>query len=544
MALLTLLIAPCVVFACVSLLYTFNSSKPPKGLRKVPGPRGLPLLGNTLQLEPHLQGQLQTWAKQYGDLFKIQMGWYNWVFVNDPAAVKEIFDKNSAVTSGRVPMPVGSDLLSGGKRFLFMNYTPEWRKLRAIVHKLLTPKSSETFRPSQEFEAKQLLWDIFEDNNKGDYGSFYMHVRRYTISVVMTSTYGRRVPKWDCEDVREVYGLMKEFSDQTVPGAYLADTLPPIADIIPPALQWWRAPAQASYRRQERIWMKYWNALQHQMKEGKAPDCFVKQWAETDYKKQGIDDVQAAFVAGTMIEAGSETTSSALNSAIRYLAVYQDAQKKTHEELVRVVGDSRSPTFDDEADLPYIRACVKEILRIRPVANIGTPHFTTSDITYKDYYIPKGTVVSINQYALHYDQRYQDPEAFIPDRYLKHSLKAGAYTAHPNPFERDHFGFGAGRRVCPGMHLAENSLFITLAKILWAFEIRPCKTEDGEEEKLDTSDGGYEPGTNTLPKPYRVRFVVRNKEVENTLRREWAQAKADGYYLGDVKVDNEGMVVS
>jgi cytochrome P450 len=245
-----------------------------------------------------------------------------------------------------------------------------------------------------------------------------------------------------------------------------------------------------------------------------------------------------------MIEAGSETTSSALNSAIRYLAVYHGVQKKAHNELDRVVGYGRSPTFTDEAQLPYIRACVKEILRIRPVANIGTPHFTTNDIVYKDYFIPKGTVVSINQYALHYDQRYHDPHAFIPERYLDHNLKAGAYTSHPDPLQRDHFSFGAGRRVCPGMHLAENSLYITLAKILWAFEIRPCTSVEGEEEELDVSDDAYEPGSNTLPTPYRVRFMVRNEEVESALNREWVQAKVDGYHLGNVKVNDGGVVVS
>lgn len=199
MALLTLLLVPCFLFACALLFHSFSSTKTPKGLREVPGPRGLPLLGNTLQLQSPPHPQFQAWAKQYGDLFKIQMGWYNWVFVNDPAAVKEILDKQSAVSSSRVPMPVGSNLLSGGKRFLLMGYTPQWRKLRTIVHKLLTPKSSETFRPSQEFEAKQLIWDIFGDNKRGDYQSFYMHVRRYTTSVVMTSTYGRRVPQWVSE---------------------------------------------------------------------------------------------------------------------------------------------------------------------------------------------------------------------------------------------------------------------------------------------------------------------------------------------------------
>ena len=153
-------------------------------------------VGNTLQLGPRPQKQLKKWANEYGEIMQVQIGWENWVFLNSPQAVKDIMDRQSAVTSGRAPMPVGSDLISGGMRFLFMGYTPTWRKLRTIVHKLLTPKVSNTFMPSQLFEAKQLVYDLLTDNaNQED---FYMHVRRYTTSVVMTSTYGRRVKQWVC----------------------------------------------------------------------------------------------------------------------------------------------------------------------------------------------------------------------------------------------------------------------------------------------------------------------------------------------------------
>jgi cytochrome P450 len=179
------------------VLYIFGLSlqkRNRKSLSTIPGPRGLPIIGNTLQLGPYPHRKCQEWAAQYGELFKVQIGWENWVFLNSPEAVKEIMDKQSAITSGRQPMPVLSDIISGGKRFLLMTYSPQWRKLRAIVHKLLTPKASSVFRPSQEFEAKQLLFDILTDNK--DQESFYLHVRRYTTSVVMTSTYGRRIPSW------------------------------------------------------------------------------------------------------------------------------------------------------------------------------------------------------------------------------------------------------------------------------------------------------------------------------------------------------------
>jgi cytochrome P450 len=110
--------------------------------------------------------------------------------LNSPQAVKEILDKQSKVTSSRPPLPVVSDALSGGMRFLFMPYGPEWRRLRTVSHRLLMPRMSDTFQPSQEFEAKQLLYDLLTGNYHNT--EFYMHIRRYTVSVLMTSTYGKR----------------------------------------------------------------------------------------------------------------------------------------------------------------------------------------------------------------------------------------------------------------------------------------------------------------------------------------------------------------
>ncbi|CBX95800.1 hypothetical protein IAQ61_004634 [Plenodomus lingam] len=525
------------------LFYNRYKNKPPPGLKPAPGPKGVPILGNAHQLGAQPHRQITAWAREYGDLYKIRLGWNDWYMICSPAACKEILDKQSAHTSSRAPLPVASDALSGGMRFLFMEYGPEWRKLRGISHKLLTPAVSATFKPSQEYEAKMLCEEILNngDEKVGNEVS-YKAIRRYTVSVIMTSTYGRRIPEWDCEEVHQVYSLMADFSVIAKPGHYLADTLP-FLGALPRRLQWWRKPLQPYFQKQANLWMSFFSSLKTQMETKSAPECFVKQLVDSDYASQGISELQAAFLAGSMIEAGSETTSAALNTAILYLSAHPDVRAKAHEQLDAVVGTQRSPTFSDESSLPYIRAIVKETLRLRPVTNIGTPHYTTAPISYNNIYIPAQSVVCLQQYPIHYNPEiYPNPESFNPDRFLGYTYGSGHYAAGPAE-ARDHWAFGAGRRICSGVHLAENSMFIVLAKLLWAFDILPPLGEDGREVKVDTGDAAFDAGSTTMAKTYKVRWVPRGEWAREMVASEAEEARRDGYVLRGVKVNEDGVEV-
>ncbi|KAK5459729.1 hypothetical protein LTS15_003858 [Exophiala xenobiotica] len=512
-----------------------------EGYTPIPGPPGLPIIGNTLEIPvTNPQVIFKKWAQQYGEIYQIQLGFQRWVFLNSGSAAKEVIDKNSALSSSRPPMP-SADFVSGYMRILLMPYGERWRNLRSVIHTMFTPKASLTFKPSQEFEAKQMIYDMYQSRH--DDTSFYQHVRRYTTSIILTSTYGFRVPIWDCEDVREIYGLMSEFSLASSPVYGLVDIFPVLLK-LPGWMHWWEKPLAVMRERQKNIWLKYWNGMKAKIDQGVAPDCFGRQMVEAGYSKKGISEIQAAFVAGTMIEAGSETTSGTFNSVILYLMANPEVVKTAQKEIARVIGDSRSPTWDDEEDLPYIRAIVKEILRVRPVASVGSPHYTDGDIVYGNHFIPKGTVVTINQYSIHeYPQRWTDADKFNPSRYLDYPLKAGQYVGQADPECRDHWSFGGGRRICPGMHLAENSLFILCAKFLWAFEPRPPLNDAGEEDKIVITEDHYESGTTTLPKPFRCRLIPRNDQIVETVKAEWEQARKEGFDLGDKHVDERGIVV-
>ena len=83
---------------------------------------------------------------------------------------------------------------------------------------------------------------------------------------------------------------------------------------------------------------------------------------------------------------------------------------------------------------------------------------------------------------------------------------------------RDHYSYGAGRRICPGIHLAERTQWRVVAKLLWAFDIRPGLDDEGNEVELDTD--AYAKGFLTQPLPYKVRFVPRSEKHKEIIRRD------------------------
>ncbi len=64
------------------------------------------------------------------------------------------------------------------------------------------------------------------------------------------------------------------------------------------------------------------------------------------------------------------------------MAMYPDVQKRAQEEIDRVVGTGRMPTFEDREQLPYVDAILKEALRWQPPVPLGVPHRVIEDDTY------------------------------------------------------------------------------------------------------------------------------------------------------------------
>jgi len=221
-----------------------------------------------------------------------------------------------------------------------------------------------------------------------------------------------------------------------------------------------------------------------------------------------------------MYSAGAETTSTVMAWWMLAMVAYPETQSRGHAELDAVVGRGRVPTFSDHPNLPYIRAMVKEVLRWRPAAPLAGPHRTTEDDWYKGMFIPKGTICLPNVWHMNHDPEiYGDSAAiFDPARYLD-KAGGGMESSPSDGKEEGHVTYGFGRRVCVGRYMANNSLFIEIAMMLWATNIERKTDVSGRRLPLDV-DGFVDHGIVVRPTPFECEISPRFPEAHALLAQE------------------------
>lgn len=153
------------------------------------------------------------------------------------------------------------------------------------------------------------------------------------------------------------------------PGAFLADSLP-ILRYLPSILAPFKRIGKQAHKFEYNLFMQLINEIREKMNlHDSVTDCFAKEIVSS-MENRGITEEEGAYACGTMFEAGSGTTSGALETLTMALLVYPEVLAKAQAELDKVCGD-RLPQFDDQDDLPYINAVAKEALRWRPIVASG-----------------------------------------------------------------------------------------------------------------------------------------------------------------------------
>uniref|UniRef100_A0A1I8Q7H4 Cytochrome P450 n=1 Tax=Stomoxys calcitrans TaxID=35570 RepID=A0A1I8Q7H4_STOCA len=185
-----------------------------------------------------------------------------------------------------------------------------------------------------------------------------------------------------------------------------------------------------------------------------------------------IDRRIAKIMAVDMLIAGADTTSTIMSGALLCLATNAEKQQKLREEILNTVGKTEKFTMENMKNLPYLRAFIKESLRLYPII-FGNMRGTGVNLCLSGYQVPKGTHVILTSNLLLQDEKYFNrPKEFLPERWLRSNdgeLSDGASLKHTNPFIFLPFGFGP--RSCVGKRVVDVQLEITLANIVRNFQM-------------------------------------------------------------------------
>ncbi|OAP55993.1 hypothetical protein AYL99_10145 [Fonsecaea erecta] len=510
-----LVTASTVVLLLVGILIQQYSNRPriPPNAKLPPGPKGKPIVGNLLDIPPkHSWLKFKAWADEYGPLYRISIFGRNLVIVSTEKIANDLLRERGNLYSSREQLPMAARLMSQNLRPLFLPYGDLWRRGRKVMHNMTMHASATSYQPVQIYESERLLCDLLRTPDK-----YEQLFERYAAAVVMRLCYGKTVDTGDEAYVRDILQIVHTVERVASPGAYLVDTFP--------ALLWlpaWLAPFKREAARLHAFEIKVFRGLllevRDQMQAGKGPRCFSRTFLERQ-AEFGLSDDEGAYVIGTLFEAGAGTTAAAMMSFVLCMCHHPEWQTKIQQEVDAVVGgdDGRVPDFRDIPQLPTCRAVIKEVLRWRPVTAGGVPHELIKDDVYDGYFLPAGTNVHANQWAIHRDpDLYPDPETFNPARWLSPAFPTTyrePLTKFPNLQNYSCFGFG--RRICPGMNIAENSLHLLVARIAWAAHITP-RAGQPPPPLYD-----YTAGFNVQPRPFAFDLKPRSPQRAARVEQVW-----------------------
>uniref|UniRef100_A0A8H7KE77 Cytochrome P450 n=1 Tax=Bionectria ochroleuca TaxID=29856 RepID=A0A8H7KE77_BIOOC len=460
-----------------------------------PGPFPLPLIGNFYDIPKNVY---------QSTMITLWNGHHPIIVYNDIWSISDLLEKRAAIYSSRPHFVVMGDMMNMSKtNQVCQVYGDAWRLHRRLTHTIVGSQAVRNCRTDQSNESKVLMRDLLQHPE-----GFEQAIERYSCSVVSILGWGRRIDRMNDVVAQLAMGFM-EGVNYVIPGLYIMEAVPWLAKL--PA---WIYPLPSAIYNGTNHMHRYFAALCKEAATSEKQDNFSKRLVAAQ-DEHGLSDEDISSLTANMIGGGVDTTTM---------------QKKAQEELDAVVGYGRYPDWSDEDSLPYIRAVVNEALRWRTVTILGgIPHAPIRDDEYQGYLIPKDTAITGNMWAIHRNPRdFPEPDVFRPERFL-----GGLEMPYPN--KRGHNAFGWGRRQCSGQPLAEQGLFITVARLLWAYNIQPGLDEKGQPVELDIF--AYTESENTRPEPFKARFTPRSKETEQIILGDAEEAREALRYLdGDTKI--------
>uniref|UniRef100_A0ACD5WMS9 Uncharacterized protein n=1 Tax=Avena sativa TaxID=4498 RepID=A0ACD5WMS9_AVESA len=468
------------------LLFSMLSSSPQ---RLPPGPATVPVLGNMHQMLCNKQPVFR-WIhrllKEMGtDILCLRLGPVHVITVASPEIAREVLQKKDAVLASR-PTSFSAELLSiGYKNIVKSPYGDQWRKMRHVV-------SSEILSPSMELRmhgrrvevADHLVSYVHSQCGSvvdvryvarhfcGNMIRMLMFGKRHFSGESTTTTGGGGGPGKDEEAHVDALITAVDYA-----GAFcVSDYFPVLVGLDLQGHEKVIRDVMSTLRRlydpliQDRIRKQSANDNNGgERRPPQAMDDFLDVLVSLE-DAQGQPLLTATEITALAIDlttATPDNTSSAVEWALAEMVNQPDVMRKAMAELDSVVGRDRLVQESDIRHLNYLKACIKEALRIHPYHAFSSPHVATADTTLAGYFVPKGSHVLISRFGLGRNPKvWDDPLEFRPERHHPSSSSKKVDLTEP---DLRFITFSTGRRSCPAISLATSITMMLFARLLQGF---------------------------------------------------------------------------
>ncbi|XP_076944921.1 cytochrome P450 76T24-like [Bidens hawaiensis] len=428
-----------------------------------PGPKGLPIIGNLLDIGPKPHESLAKLSKKHGPLMTIRLGSVTSVVTSTPDAAREILQRQDEVCSGRMIPDAVTALENHDKAVLWISANKDWRTIRKALNTYLTHQHKLNtlggLRQNMVDEMLEFLNQSALKNELVNIGNLAFVV---AVNQISNTCFSRNVTNYESEDIGGFKTAVKTLME--VDGKFnVADIFPILKPLDPQNI---RRQAKAAYAWLDNVVQGFINErLKH--RELKLPRFGDMLDSLLDYSEDNVEDFNLIHIKTLLVDlfiAGAEMSSNTIEWAITELFLNPDMLAIVRKEVSTIVGEDGKIQEVKILDLPYLHTVIKETMRLHLSVPLLAPHKTEKEVKLGEYIVPKSIQILVNVWAMSRDPKYwENPLSFMPERFLKTEVD----------YKGQHFQFlpfGSGRRMCPGIPLAHRVVSLMGASFIYHFD--------------------------------------------------------------------------
>ncbi|KAE9617661.1 hypothetical protein Lal_00018598 [Lupinus albus] len=480
----TITVSLCLIFLLRALLSLLPKSSNTKINNPFPpGPTHIPIITPIIwltksvsQIEPILKN-LHT---KYGPIITLRIGSRPTIFINDRSLAHQILIQNGSVFSDRpITLPTEKILNSNQHNINSGSYGTTWRILRRnLTAEMLHPSRVRSFAQTRKWVLDVLLKRLNFDMKSSASIKVVDHFQHAMFSLLVFMCFGQRVDDEILNDIekaeRTLLLSLKRFN----------------------VLNYWPKITKFLFRKRWEELLKLRSnqevvlvPLIRVRKEAKKiglcnndnnnPRAYVDTLLDLKLPNEGqrnLDEGEMVTLCSEFLNAGTDTTSTALQWIMANLVKYPHMQQRIVDEITRVMtvsnkGEKEEVQEEDLEKLPYLKAVVLESLRRHPPGHFVLPHAVTEDVAFNGYMVPKKGSVNFMVAEIGRDPKvWEDPMAFKPERFLNEDGSEFEGFDITGSKEIKMMPFGVGRRICPAYNLAMLHLEYFVANLVWNFD--------------------------------------------------------------------------